>query len=216
MFFKVGCRTRSASCTPKLLAEIRALSCSMRLSAEHLSNIGLFLENYASAGRLCFRGSSGIEAALAAQFNSLATGQRAVSKIRFKVSRLTSAVQGRCCWLGELFPVTSGQIAWALKRGFAEVPLDTRALASANGRGLRFSAREDGGQFSARDECHRSYDQAWGGFSSGGKLAHAQRAFGTALGKYCASAGASSVAACVLRVVILRVMRRGLSIRRWR
>ena len=103
------------------------------LSTEHLQRIGALLESFASAKRPLFSvGSSGIEAALASQFRS-SRREEAQTDCRFSQSLLTSAATKQILiGSGSCSPVTSEQISWALKNGFAEVPLAASALAGNN------------------------------------------------------------------------------------
>jgi len=90
------------------------------LSAEHLALIGGLLEDFASAKRTLFSvGSSGIEAALAAAWNKKRLART-----------LASPAKHILVGSGSCSPVTSGQIMWALKHGFAEVSLNAMALAN--------------------------------------------------------------------------------------
>jgi len=89
------------------------------LTTEHLALIGRLIDSYASAKQPMFSvGSSGIEAALSAQWKSKA-----------RVAKASHARQILVC-SGSCSPVTSGQIAWALKHGFKEVALDATRLVS--------------------------------------------------------------------------------------
>jgi len=90
------------------------------MTGEHVNNVGALLESCAAEKRPLFSvGSSGIEAALAGWWG------------KSKVSRLTSAATGQVLvGSGSCSPVTSGQIAWALKNGFAEVALDALVFLS--------------------------------------------------------------------------------------
>ena len=102
------------------------------LSAEHLHCIGGLLENFARTRRPLFSiGSSGIETALASQFRS-SRRESAHSNFPGSLSGLTSAATNILIGSGSCSPVTGGQIAWALKNGFAEVPLAASALAGKN------------------------------------------------------------------------------------
>lgn len=88
------------------------------LSLEQLVRIGGLLEEFASAKRPLFSvGSSGIETALAAQWSS-----------RRHARMISPPVKQILVGSGSCSPVTSGQIAWALKHGFAEVPLNASKL----------------------------------------------------------------------------------------
>ena len=88
------------------------------ISQEHLALIGGLLEEFASAKRPLFSvGSSGIEAALAAEWN-----KKRLARTFAPPARQILVGSGSCS------PVTSGQIAWALKKGFAELSLKATAL----------------------------------------------------------------------------------------
>jgi uncharacterized protein YgbK (DUF1537 family) len=104
------------------------------LTTGHLRRIGMLLERSASNRRPLFSvGSSGIETALAAAFGARSRRrEEAPSEVGFKVSLLTSAATDQLLvGSGSCSPVTSGQIAWALKHGFAEVALDAATLVNA-------------------------------------------------------------------------------------
>jgi uncharacterized protein YgbK (DUF1537 family) len=104
----------------KLLAEKPGVVLFDALSADHLARIGRLLEDFADTKRTLFSvGSSGIEAALTAAWN----------KKRLAWT-LTPTVGQILVGSGSCSPVTSGQIAWALKHGFAEVSLNAMALAN--------------------------------------------------------------------------------------
>lgn len=118
----------------QLLAEKPDVVLFDALSAEHIARIGAVLESTAKKSNPLFSvGSSGIEAALAVAFNSFSSRREsAQSKAQKpKVSGLTSAATQVLIGSGSCSPVTGGQIAWALKHGFAEVPLNASALADA-------------------------------------------------------------------------------------
>jgi 3-oxoisoapionate kinase len=88
------------------------------ITPQHMALIGNLLEDHASARRPLFSiGSSGIEAALAAAWPG--------SPASFPPVRPVKQI---LIGSGSCSPVTSAQIAWALDQGFAEVPLDSRAL----------------------------------------------------------------------------------------
>ena len=100
------------------------------LSAEHLTLIGGLLEDFASAKRPLFSvGSSGIETALAAQWMKVGTSRSDV-----RSAQPADPAKQILVGSGSCSPVTSRQIAWALKNGFAEVPLDATALANTKTR----------------------------------------------------------------------------------
>jgi uncharacterized protein YgbK (DUF1537 family) len=93
------------------------------LSADDLKRIGRLLHDYGSAQRPLFSvGSSGIEAALA---STLTPRGQARGKFEVPSAAQLLVASGSCS------PVTSSQIAWALKHGFAEVPLDVASMVSA-------------------------------------------------------------------------------------
>lgn len=96
------------------------------LTAEHLTRIGGLMDDFASAKHPLFSaGSSGIEAALAAHW----AGRDALPRI--PADRQASPAKQLFVGSGSCSPVTGGQIAWALKHGFAEVALDAGALANS-------------------------------------------------------------------------------------
>ena len=89
------------------------------LTAGHLALIGRLIDDYAAAKQPLFSlGSSGIETALSAQWKSKA-----------RISKASQAQQ-ILVGSGSCSPVTSGQIAWALKHGFKEVALEAARLVS--------------------------------------------------------------------------------------
>jgi uncharacterized protein YgbK (DUF1537 family) len=91
------------------------------LLPEQLAVIGRLIEPYSSPKRPLFSiGSSGIEMALSVIW----------SKKRFPRTSVPPVKQV-FIGSGSCSPVTSGQIVWALKNGFAEVPLNVAAFASA-------------------------------------------------------------------------------------
>ncbi|MEY4916295.1 MAG: hypothetical protein RL616_208 [Verrucomicrobiota bacterium] len=130
---------KSRDALEKLLAEKPDVILFDALTAEHLAHIGGLLDGFANAKRPLFSvGSSGIETALAAHFNDRSSRrEEALTKSAignrqsaFDLSLLTSAATNQILiGSGSCSPVTSGQIAWALKHGFAEVALDAAALA---------------------------------------------------------------------------------------
>jgi len=96
------------------------------LDEEQLKRIGSLIDSYASGRRSLFSvGSSGIEMALGAHWQRVGTPRRGVrSAQRADPTHQVLVGSGSCS------PVTKGQIAWALKHGFAEVPLDITAFVS--------------------------------------------------------------------------------------
>ena len=108
----------------KILADKPGVILFDALDSEHLQQIGRLLDEYASAKQPLFSvGSSGIEMALGAVWNR-----------RPHPEMLVRPVKQLLVGSGSCSPVTSGQIAWALKNGFAEVALDAAALASRNSK----------------------------------------------------------------------------------
>ncbi|HMP81378.1 MAG TPA: four-carbon acid sugar kinase family protein [Verrucomicrobiota bacterium] len=116
----------------QLLAEQPEVVLCDALTAEHLARIGGLLEDFASTKRPLFSvGSSGIEAALAAAFNLRSCRRQSAHSSELDLRGLTStATKPILVGSGSCSPVTSGQIAWALQHGFAEVALDAAALAN--------------------------------------------------------------------------------------
>jgi uncharacterized protein YgbK (DUF1537 family) len=99
------------------------------LDAMHLQRIGKLVDKFASKNRPLFSiGSSGIETALAGRRDGLPQrpGNWLLRGPRPQTKQLLIG-SGSCS------PVTSRQISWALKRGFAEVALDSKKLATRNG-----------------------------------------------------------------------------------
>jgi uncharacterized protein YgbK (DUF1537 family) len=114
------------------------------LTPEHLATIGSLLETHAKAKPPLFSvGSSGIEAAL----TGCRTGVAPVSNFLDKKWRLARRLSyGKILvGSGSCSPVTSGQIAWALKHGFAEVALAPDKLVNRS---------------TAEDEISRATDEA--------------------------------------------------------
>jgi len=98
------------------------------LSLEHLTLIGGLLEEFAKAKRPLFSvGSSGIETALASRWGKRPRKPFAHPPIQIAKALAPPAKQ-ILVGSGSCSPVTGGQISWALKHGFAEVPLNVSAL----------------------------------------------------------------------------------------
>jgi uncharacterized protein YgbK (DUF1537 family) len=99
------------------------------LEPTHLARIGKMLDKFASKSRPLFSiGSSGIETALAGRWGQ--SRQRSDYRLaRTPGQRTKQLLIGS----GSCSPVTSGQIRWALKQGFAEIPLNAKKLATKNG-----------------------------------------------------------------------------------
>jgi uncharacterized protein YgbK (DUF1537 family) len=106
----------------QLLAEKPDVVLFDALSADHLVRIGGLLDSFADGNRALFSvGSSGIEAALAAKWAGRAARPRVQPDRQVGP---TNVLVGS----GSCSPVTSGQIVWALKHGFAQVRLDAAKL----------------------------------------------------------------------------------------
>jgi len=126
----------------KLLTEKPEVVLFDALNVEHLKTIGAILESCASTRRPLFSvGSSGVEAALAA--NMVGDDVRSLSSdsvlptpsSALKVKLVTSSPTNQVLiGSGSCSPVTSRQIAWALKHGFGEVPLSAMKLVSDSTR----------------------------------------------------------------------------------
>ncbi len=113
----------------KILADKPGVVLFDALDAGQLQLIGELIDGHASRKRPLFSiGSSGIETALAAHWGKAESGkQRAESNLSLRTSSPTKQLlvaSGSCS------PVTEGQMAWALRHGFAEVALDTAMLAT--------------------------------------------------------------------------------------
>jgi uncharacterized protein YgbK (DUF1537 family) len=105
----------------KLLAAKPEVILFDALTPEHVACVGKLIEATASQRQPLFSvGSSGIEAALAAAWNK-----------KRLTGTLAPSVKQVLIGSGSCSPVTSGQIAWALKHGFAEVALNAVRLTDA-------------------------------------------------------------------------------------
>jgi 3-oxoisoapionate kinase len=94
------------------------------LDLGQMQRIGGLIDEYASVKQPLFSvGSSGVEMALGRYWNQ----RRLARTLAPPVSSIRQILVGS----GSCSPVTGGQIAWALKNGFAEVALDTGAWSSA-------------------------------------------------------------------------------------
>ena len=102
------------------------------LNVEHLSRIGGLIDEYASTRSPLFSvGSSGIEAALAAHWQSEGRVLRVPNFENRDLWNSSLRMKNILVGSGSCSPVTSGQIAWALNNGFVEVPLKVPALANS-------------------------------------------------------------------------------------
>ena len=105
----------------KLLGEKPEVILFDALTPEHIARAGELIEAIASQKQPLFLvGSSGIETALAAAWNA-----------KQLTRTLAPPVKKILVGSGSCSPVTSGQIAWALKNGFAKVALNAVRLADA-------------------------------------------------------------------------------------
>ena len=116
----------------QLLAEKPEVVLFDALTVDHLARIGELLEEFTNPKRPLFSvGSSGIEAALASAWvvgDDVRSLKSNPGSLRLVTSSPTNQI---LIGSGSCSPVTSGQIGWALKHGFAEVALDAVALADA-------------------------------------------------------------------------------------
>ena len=101
------------------------------LHERHLELIGSLLHGWANRKRPLFSvGSSGIEMALGAYWKKAGSLPRRAGPIR-KAQPVKQILVGS----GSCSNIPARQITWALKRGFAEVPLNATTLASAKNSG---------------------------------------------------------------------------------
>jgi 3-oxoisoapionate kinase len=106
----------------KLLAEKPDVILFDALDETHLKKIGALIDGFANGKQPLFSvGSSGIEMALTAAW-----------KIKRLAKKMAAPAKQILVGSGSCSPVTNGQISWALKDGFAEVPLDAENLADKN------------------------------------------------------------------------------------
>jgi uncharacterized protein YgbK (DUF1537 family) len=110
----------------KLLREKPNVILFDALYAGHLSCIGRLIDDFATTKRPFFSvGSSGIETALAGLWGKKKAPVR-------KAGPASQILIGS----GSCSPVTLEQISWALKHGFAGVPLDAKALINSKTSGV--------------------------------------------------------------------------------
>ena len=96
------------------------------LTQEHLSAIGKLINEYAACDKPLFSvGSSGISMALGKHFTEQGIVQAQNNWPRAGKAENMLVVSGSCS------PVTAKQIAYALDHGFAEIALDTPAIANS-------------------------------------------------------------------------------------
>lgn len=116
----------------QILAEKPEVILFDALTAEHIACVGQLLDATADKKRPLFSvGSSGIEAALAARWGERFRGPISRPPKR-RAGALAAPVKQILVGSGSCSPVTGGQIAWALKHGFAEVPLNVSKLTSVS------------------------------------------------------------------------------------
>ncbi len=95
------------------------------LYQEQMAGIGRLIDAYADVHTPLFSvGSSGIEMALGAYWKEAGVLQSQQNWMNMEKAGPLLVASGSCS------PVTSGQISWALAQGFAEVALDTEAIAA--------------------------------------------------------------------------------------
>ena len=117
----------------QLLAEKPDVILFDALCADHLARIGKWLDEFARPGQPLFSvGSSGIETALAAQFSQGARVPSVLPGMTRAIQRSSSQAP-LLIGSGSCSPVTAGQIDWAMRHGFAGVPVSTRALLTPKG-----------------------------------------------------------------------------------
>lgn len=115
----------------RMLAESPDVVLFDALFATQLPGIGALIDACASANRPLFSvGSSGIETALATCWKSKERVPQIPSFHDGAPQRPSRRTGQILVGSGSCSPVTSGQIEWALKRGFAEVPINPGALAN--------------------------------------------------------------------------------------
>ncbi len=122
----------SSAALQKILADKPDVVLFDALTSEHLARIGGLIDGCASSQQPLFSvGSSGIEAALAAHW-SVEDDVRSLKSKPGSLRLVTSSpTKQMLVGSGSCSPVTSGQIAWALKNGFAEVALNAALLGNA-------------------------------------------------------------------------------------
>ena len=116
--------SKSRAALQKILAEKPDVVLFDAVSEGDLKGVGVLMDGAADVKTPLFSvGSSGVEMALAAHWGKKQRAQLTVSP-----AKQILVGSGSCS------PVTSGQIAWALKHGFVEVALNSEKLAAKNSR----------------------------------------------------------------------------------
>jgi uncharacterized protein YgbK (DUF1537 family) len=119
----------------RLLAEEAEVILFDVLYAEQLKLIGCLVDAHASREQPLFSvGSSGIEMALGSHWSARGLLRPRTSWPQLGNGGPLLVVSGSCS------PVTAEQIAWAVREGFAEVPLDAAALAGGGDPGKTLPA----------------------------------------------------------------------------
>ncbi|WP_114782428.1 four-carbon acid sugar kinase family protein [Botryobacter ruber] len=110
----------------KMIAEGAEVVLFDGLYPEQMKTIGFLVDNTAEAGKTLFSvGSSGVEMALGSYWTQQGLLQPPSEWPDPGEAKPLLVASGSCS------PVTSGQINWALANGFAEIALDTTAIAQA-------------------------------------------------------------------------------------
>ncbi len=171
-------------------------------SSDQLQRIGSLIDGCATPKRPLFSvGSSGIEMALGAHWKRGAAFQAVSSDRQRRLSRPGPA-QPVAVGSGSCSPVTTAQITWALAHGFAEVRLDTAALAA--GSNANAVVKKAAAAAAAHLRAGRSVIVHTGRKDSAARIAGSirggsARVFGEALGRVLRGAVAQT---CVRRLCI--------------
>lgn len=102
------------------------------LHEDQMNGIGKLIDSYANEDKPLFSvGSSGIETALGNYWKESGLLKDQQDWLKPLPAKALLVVSGSCS------PVTSGQIAWALKNGFTEIVLDTNALVNGDSSSVK-------------------------------------------------------------------------------
>ena len=102
------------------------------LHEDQMGGIGKLIDAYAEKRETLFSvGSSGVEMALGNYWKECGLLQEQQDWVKPLPAKALLVASGSCS------PVTSGQIAWALKNGFTEIVLDTKALQNNDSSALK-------------------------------------------------------------------------------
>jgi uncharacterized protein YgbK (DUF1537 family) len=141
-----------------------------------LAGIGRLIDAYAGPGKSLFSaGSSGIEMALGSHWVREGWLQAPESPGSAGTEAPLLAVSGSCS------PVTAAQIAWALQQGFAEIVLDTTAIAR-EGPHAAITENYIASAVSLIREGRSVIVHTGGGSAASGRINDTASLFGTALG----------------------------------